>query len=92
VVVTINGYDNTYSAGTLNFTFYNTSGTAFPAISYNASGAFQSNFFGSGNTTGGAFVMQATFPITGSVTTIGSVAVSLSNSVGQTSQTLTVSQ
>jgi hypothetical protein len=92
VVVTVNGYDNTYSAGTLNFTFYYTSGTAFPAISYNAAGAFQANFLGSGNTTGGAFVMQATFPVTGSVTTIGSVAVSISNSAGQTSQTLSVTQ
>jgi len=92
LVVNISGYDNTYSAGALNFTFYDTSGGAYPAIAYNASGAFQSNFFSSTNTTGGAFVLQASFPVTGDITKIGSVAVSVGNSVGQTSQKLTVTQ
>jgi hypothetical protein len=92
LLVSLSGYDNTYSAGALNFTFYDTSGSAYPAIAYNAAAAFQSNFFSSTNTTGGAFVLQASFPVTGDITKIGSVAVSISNSAGATSQKLTITQ
>jgi hypothetical protein len=92
LLITVNGYDNTYSAGNLNFTFYNTSGTAYPAISYNAASIFQSNFFSSSNTAAGMFMLQATFPVTGDITQIGSVAVSIANSVGQNNQTLTITQ
>jgi len=91
LLITVNGYDNTYSAGNLNFTFYNTSGAAYPAISYNAASIFQSNFF-TNNTSGGAFVLQASFPVTGDITQIGSVAVSISNSVGQNNQTISITQ
>jgi hypothetical protein len=92
LLITVTGYDNTYSAGNLNFTFYNTTGTAYPAISYNAASLFQSNFFSTSNTTGGAFVLQATFPVTGDITQIGSVAVSITNSVGQNNQTISITQ
>jgi hypothetical protein len=92
IVVNIAGYDNTYSASNLNFTFYDTTGKAYPPIAYNAAGAFQNLFFSNTNTTGGAFTLQATFPVTGNVAGIGSVAVSISNSVGQTNQTLTITQ
>jgi len=92
LVVTLSGYDNSYSAGNLNFTFYNNAGSAYPAISYNAASAFQSNFFSTTNTTGGAFVLQANFPVTGDITQIGSVAVTVTNSLGQNNQKLTVTQ
>ena len=87
LIVTFAGYDNTYSAGALNFTFYDTSGHALTPIAVNAAGSFQSLFFGSGNTAGGAFSLQATFPVTGDVTQIGSVAVTVNNSTGQSSTT-----
>ena len=76
----------------MNFTFYDTTGKAYPPIAYNAAGAFQNLFLSNSNTTGGAFTLQATFPVTGNVAGIGSVAVSISNSVGQTNQTLTITQ
>jgi hypothetical protein len=86
VVVTIDGYDNTYSAGQLSFTFYTTSGQAIApgAISVNAASNFQQYFFNN-NTGGGVFALQASFPVNGDVTQIGSVTASISNSAGSTS-------
>ena len=87
LIVTVAGYDNTYSAGQVNFTFYDKSGSTISPVSVNAASNFQSLFFGSTNTTGGAFSLQATFPVTGDITKVGSVAITLSNSVGQASAT-----
>jgi hypothetical protein len=42
-------------------------------------------FFFTNNTTGGVFSIQATFPVTGDVTQVGSVTVNASNSAGTTS-------
>jgi hypothetical protein len=89
LVVTVAGYDNTYSAGQLNFTFYDLSGSTISPISVNAASNFESLFFGSTNTTGGAFSLQATFPVTGDVSKVGSVAITISNSVGQANTTAT---
>jgi len=88
VVVTIDGYDNTYSAGQLSFTFFNTSGQAISpgAIVVNAASNFQQYFF-TNNQGGGVFALQATFPVNGDVTQIGSVTASISNSAGSTSTT-----
>lgn len=88
VVVTIDGYDNTYSAGQLSFTFYNTAGQAISpgAIVVNAASNFQQYFF-SDNQGGGVFALQATFPVNGDVTQVGSVTASISNSAGSTSAT-----
>ncbi len=91
LVVTVNGYDNTYSAGLLNFTFYDTSGKVISPISVNAAGNFHALYFGATDTAGGAFSMQATFPVTGTITQIGSVAISMSNSVGSATNTQTFS-
>ena len=90
LVVTLNGYDNTYSTGALSFVFYGTGGQVLTptAISVNATSAFHQYFFGQ-STTGGAFSVQASFPVSGDGTQVGSVAVTLSNSVGQTSNTQT---
>lgn len=87
LVITLVGYDNTYSAGQMNFTFYDTSGNLISPVSLNATSNFQSLFFNN-NKGGGAFSLIATFPVTGDVTKVGSVAVTLSNSVGQATQTL----
>jgi hypothetical protein len=88
LVVTLNGFDNSYSTGQLSFLFYNTSGQVLTptAISVNATSAFHQYFFGQ-TTTGGAFSVQASFPVSGDGTQVGSVAVTLTNSIGQTSST-----
>lgn len=86
LIVTVNGYDNTYSAGQLSFTFYDTSGKVIGSpIAFNATADFQQLFF-VGNTYGGLFSLQGDFPISGDITKIGSVTVSLANSAGTTSQ------
>ncbi len=87
LVVTVNGYDNTYSAGNLGFTFYDTQGNTITPIQLNATSNFQQLFY-TANTAGGAFSFQATFPVTGDVTKVGSVLVSVSNSAGQASSTV----
>jgi hypothetical protein len=84
LVVTLNGYDNTYSAGQLSFTFYDTSGKVIGSpISYSAESSFRQLFF-TNNTDGGLFSLQATFPVTGDVTKVGSVTATLASSAGQT--------
>ncbi len=90
LVVTLTGYDNTYSAGALSFTFYDTTGRVLTptAISVNATPAFHTYFFGE-TQMGGAFSVQASFPTSGDPTQVGSVAVTVGNSVGQTSSTQT---
>ncbi|HEX3683723.1 MAG TPA: choice-of-anchor D domain-containing protein [Bryobacteraceae bacterium] len=88
VVVTIDGYDNTYSAGELSFTFYNATGQVISpgAITVNAASNFKQYFFDS-NQGGGVFALQATFPVNGDVTQVSSVTAAISNSVGSTSTT-----
>ncbi len=88
LVVTVTGYDNTYSAGMLSFTFYDTSGKEITPVSVDATSDFQQLFFNN-NTGGGAFSVQATFPVTGNVMDVGSVSLTASNSVGQASSTQT---
>jgi hypothetical protein len=83
LLVTISGYDNTYSAGQLSFTFYDTTGKIIGSpMSYNATASFQQLFF-TNNPDGGLFSLQASFPVTGSITQVGSVTVGVTNSVGQ---------
>ncbi|HEY3454590.1 MAG TPA: hypothetical protein VGK64_08305 [Bryobacteraceae bacterium] len=88
LVVTINGYDNTYSTGQLSFTFYDLTGKVIAPITVNAATSFQQYFF-TNNTAGGAFALQASFPVQGDVTQVGSVAIGLTNSLGPTNTTQT---
>jgi hypothetical protein len=91
LVITINGYDNTYSAGQLSFTFYDTQGNpvAPGAMSVNAAPQFQQYFFNN-NQAGGAFALQATFPVYGGeASQVGSVAVTMTNSAGSVTTTQT---
>jgi hypothetical protein len=89
LLVTVSGYDNAYSAGPLSFTFYDTTGKVIgSSISYNATSSFQNLFF-TNNQNGGMFSLQANFPVTGDVTKVGSVAVGVTNSLGQSTNNVT---
>src|SRR5271165_4448442 len=83
LVVTLTGYDNTYSAGKMSFTFYSTTGSVMGqgAITADETQPFQQYFFNQNNW-GGAFQLQANFPVNGDVTTVGSVDVTITNTVG----------
>jgi hypothetical protein len=80
--VAFSGFDNTYSASQLAFTFYDLKGRALPqgAIDFDAATAFRQYF----DTTqaGGAFALLATFPVSGSTSQIGFVMAQLTNSAG----------
>ncbi|MDQ2843992.1 MAG: choice-of-anchor D domain-containing protein, partial [Acidobacteriota bacterium] len=85
MVITLDGYDNTYSAGQLSFVFYDSSGAQINAtpMAVDATSNFHQYFF-TNDPAGGTFAMQASFPVTGDVAKIGSVGVTLTNSAGQT--------
>jgi hypothetical protein len=92
LVVTLTGYDNTYSADNLTFTFYDTSGrliSSTPLPAYAIANDFHQYFFGPSDV-GGAFSLQASFPVAnGNATQVGSVTLSLTNSAGSTNLTQT---
>ena len=90
LVVTVNGFDNTYSTGQMSFIFYDTSGKVLTpnGIAVDSRSNFHQYFF-TNNQAGGAFAMQASFPVTGDAAQVGSVAVTMNNSAGQTSTTRT---
>ena len=84
VVVGLVGYDNTYSASQLQFTFYDTTGKPLPPglMTVDVSQNFKSYF----QTTqaGGSFQLRASFLISGDSAVLGGVDVSITNSVGVT--------
>jgi hypothetical protein len=86
LVVTLSGFDNTYSTGKLQFSFTDASGKVLTPtpISVDATTAFQQYFFGN-DQAGGAFTLQAKFPVTGDVSGIGGVSVQVANSGGSAS-------
>lgn len=88
LVVTIDGFDNTYSTGRMTFLFYDTAGKLLTpsGIAVDASASFHQYFF-TNNPAGGAFAMQASFPVTGDVMQVGSVAITMNNSAGQSNTT-----
>lgn len=88
LIVTLTGFDNTYSAGQMTFSFLDSSGKVLTAtpVSIDATSKFHAYFFPS-SSVGGAFSMQAQFPVTGDVTTVASVAVGLTNSAGTVTTT-----
>ncbi|HYL73459.1 MAG TPA: choice-of-anchor D domain-containing protein [Bryobacteraceae bacterium] len=82
--VSLTGFDNTYSASQLAFTFYDKKGATMQpgVIRVDASSDFHLYFASS--QVGGAFALLATFPVSGDATQVGSVDVQLANSVGVT--------
>jgi hypothetical protein len=82
--VSFSGFDNTYSASQLAFTFYDLNGNALPqgVITVDATTDFQQYF--STTQAGGSFAVLATFPVTGNTAEIGYVTAQVTNSLGAT--------
>jgi hypothetical protein len=78
--VVVSGFDNTYSIGAMSFAFFDRSGGSIASLSAD----FTSNFraFFQNQSAGSAFLMRLTFDVTGDVTKIGAVDVTLNNSAG----------
>jgi hypothetical protein len=78
----LTGYDNTYSAGVMTFTFFDTSGRAIEpgAIRTDFTSDFRAFF--TKTQVGSAFTARVTFPVTGDASKVAHVEVELSNSVG----------
>jgi hypothetical protein len=75
------GFDNTYSAGNMAFTFYDLTGKTIGAgaVPADFTSAFR-GYFTSGQ--GSAFQMLVTFPVTGDASQIGAIDLQMSNSAG----------
>lgn len=88
LVVSITGFDNTYSIGAMTFTFYDLSGKPLgEPIQANFSQQFEmfyQNEAGGGASPGSAFQAAVSFPVTGNASTVGSVTVQLTNTAGTT--------
>ncbi len=75
------GFDNTYSAGKMAFTFFDTSGNQVgSSVGADFSSQFKT-YFGT-QTAGSAFLMRVSFPVIGDQTKIGKVQATLTNSAG----------
>lgn len=82
--VSLAGFDNTYSASQMSFTFYDLSGKMIQpgAIPVSAGSTFQQYF--AATQVGGMFQLLAKFPVTGDTTQIGSFTMQIANSAGTT--------
>jgi hypothetical protein len=82
----LDAFDNTRSASSMTFTFFDQSGTPLPpgAVTADASGAL-GQFFASSDL-GGVFSLHAFFPVNGNPAQVASVEVAMTNSSG-TAQT-----
>ncbi len=88
LIVSLTGYDNSYSLGQMTFTFFDRSGKPLGGpIQADFSQQFQvfyQNQAPGGVTAGSAFIVAVSFPITGDASTVGSVNVQLNNTAGTT--------
>jgi hypothetical protein len=75
------GFDNTYTAGKMSFQFYDAAGNVIAPgpVPADFTPQFQTYF---STTTGSAFQMRVTFPVTGDSTQVSAVDVQLNNSAG----------
>jgi hypothetical protein len=80
--VQLTGFDNTRSAGALVYTFYDTAGnTVAPgAMRADATAGFAAYF--AQPTAGGAFLLDALFPVTGDASKVAAFEVQVTNSAG----------
>jgi hypothetical protein len=89
IEVRVTGFDNTRSMGQLAYTFYDAAGNVIApgAIPADASGDFARFFAASDG--GGAFLLRATFPVTGDAAQVASFEVTAANGVGSTKSSRT---
>jgi Abnormal spindle-like microcephaly-assoc'd, ASPM-SPD-2-Hydin len=86
--VQVIGYDNTYSAGSMSFTFFDSTGKTLPP------GAIQADFtqdfrsFFTRTQSGSAFQVRVSFPVTGDASGIAGVDARFANSAGVNTQHL----
>jgi hypothetical protein len=84
LTVSIWGFDNSRTAGSLAFQFYNQAGGPIGGVlSADAVKDFQ-QFFSASPDGGGAFLLRASFPVSGDATAIGSVDVRMANAIDVT--------
>ena len=76
------GFDNTYSAGAMSFTFYDLSGKVVQPGVVSADFSQQFRAYFTAGATGSSFQRRVSFPVTGDSTQIGAVDVQLTNSAG----------
>jgi hypothetical protein len=82
------GFDNTYSAGAMAFTFFDTSGQTLPPGAIHADFTQDFRTFFTKTQAGSAFQVRVSFPVTGDTSGIGAVDVQLTNSAGTKTQHL----
>jgi hypothetical protein len=84
LIVDLTAFDNTYSASKLLFNFYDAKGARMTpgGIAIDGTNDFHQYFF-TRNQAGGAFTLQAKFPVTGDITTVTAADVTVQNSSGQ---------
>ncbi|HZU25115.1 MAG TPA: choice-of-anchor D domain-containing protein [Bryobacteraceae bacterium] len=84
IAVTLPGFDNTHATTALSFTFFDTSGKEIPSgvVVVDVTAKFQQFFAQNAPQSGGLFQLAAQFPVTGTATQLGAVAVTATNAAG----------
>jgi len=80
--IMITGFDNTYTAGAMSFTFYDGAGNAIDPGTIQADFTSQFHAYYITSSSGSAFLTGVTFPVSGSQAGIATVDVSLINQAG----------
>ena len=80
--IQVTGFDNTYSAGVMTFTFSDTSGQVLPPGAIRADFTQDFRTFFTKTQAGSMFQVRVSFPVTGDTSGIGGVDVQLTNSAG----------
>lgn len=81
--VEVIGFDNTYSAGKMSFTFFDSAGNQYGStIAADFTQPFR-NYF-AGQSSGSSFLIRVSFPVIGDQTKIGKVQATLTNAAGST--------
>jgi hypothetical protein len=76
------GFDNTYSAGAMSFTFQDNLGNPIGAGPIAADFTSQFRTYFTTSTDGGGFAMLVTFPVVGNAAAVGAVNIQMTNSAG----------
>jgi hypothetical protein len=82
VELQINGWDNTQTASTIVFTFYDSSGSMIAPGNVTVAGATAFQQYFATSSLGGVFSLDALFPVTGNADLVVAAQVQLTNSVG----------